>query len=139
AAADAGPVMVEFAAQRPAQVSHLALFGTAAQGRRVSPSLPLGALETLGIPDTHVIHALVAAASARGSEPEVSRWLTSALSVAADAATIADLLAETYPLDVGPVLPLVKAATVVLHREDDPAVASALGRELAAGIAAAEF
>src|SRR5207237_8275596 len=83
--------------------------------------------------------ALVAAAAARACEPEVGRWLTSALEGAADAVTLANLVAETWRLDARPVLPLVKAPTLVLHREHDPVVPSAAGRELAAGIAGAEF
>src|SRR5438309_1834223 len=139
AAADAGPVMIQFAARRPGRVSHLALFGTATDGRHMGPVLSRAAIESLSVPATDVIHTVVAAASSRGCEPAVSKWLTSALVTAADAVTIADMLAETSRLDARPVLPLVRAATLVLHREDDVAVAPALGRELAAGITGAEF
>ena len=139
AAGDAGPIMIQFAARRPAMVSRLALFGTAAAGRLLSLSLPAPALEALCVPQTEVIHALLAAATAGGCEPEVGRWLSSALGEAADAVTIVNLVAETTQLDARPVLPLVTAATLVLHREHDPAVPSAFGRELAAGIRGAQF
>jgi pimeloyl-ACP methyl ester carboxylesterase/DNA-binding CsgD family transcriptional regulator len=139
AADDAGPIMVQLAARRPARVARLALFGTAAEGASLSPYLPPRALEALCVPQTRVIHELVAAVTARGCEPEVGKWLTSALVSAADAVTIADLLVETRELDARAVLPLVQAPTLVLHRERDAVVSSASGRELASGIAGAEF
>src|SRR5207253_5573333 len=115
----AGPIMIQFAALRPGRVSRLALFGTAAAGRLLSLPLSRRALEALGVPETEMIHALVAAATAGGCEPEVGRWLSSALGDAADAVTIANLVAENRQLDARPVLPLVAAATLVLHREHD--------------------
>src|SRR5207249_4415248 len=60
AADDAGPVMVQFAARRPARVSHLALFGTAAEGRALLSFLPPRALSVLGRSDTQLLHGLVA-------------------------------------------------------------------------------
>jgi DNA-binding CsgD family transcriptional regulator/pimeloyl-ACP methyl ester carboxylesterase len=139
AADDAGPIMIQFAARRPACVMRLALFGTAAEGASISPFLPPRALDVLGVPDTQVLHEIFAAVRTRGCEPEVARWLTSALVSAADAATIAKLLVETRELDARAVLPLVQAPTLVLHRERDSVVAPASGRELAGGIAGAEF
>jgi pimeloyl-ACP methyl ester carboxylesterase/DNA-binding CsgD family transcriptional regulator len=137
AADDAGPITVQFAARRPERVSRMALFGTAAEGRYLSSSLPPRTMEA--VPEAQVMHALVAAASTRGCEPEVGRWLTSALEGAADGATIANLMAETWRLDVRAALPLVRAPTLILHRERDRVVPPALGGELAAGIAGAEF
>ena len=139
AADDAGPVMVQFAARRPARVSHLALFGTAAEGRALLSFLPPRALSALRRSDTQLIHGLVAAAATRGSGPELGRWLASALLGAADARTIAALMVEMRQLDVRTVLPLVRAPTLVLHRTGDAVVSPASGRAMAAGIAGAEF
>jgi pimeloyl-ACP methyl ester carboxylesterase/DNA-binding CsgD family transcriptional regulator len=139
AAGDSGPVQIEFAARHPARVSHMALFGTAAEGLSLSLSLPPSVVEAMCVPESQAIHALVAAALTTGCEPGVGRWLASALARAADAATMARLMAETRRLDVRAALPLVRAPTRVLHRERDPVVAPAFGKELAAGIAGAEF
>src|ERR1700730_1643144 len=50
AAAAAGPVQIEFAARHPARVSHLALFGTAAEGLSLSLSLPPSVVEAMCVP-----------------------------------------------------------------------------------------
>jgi pimeloyl-ACP methyl ester carboxylesterase/DNA-binding CsgD family transcriptional regulator len=139
AADDGGPVMVQFAARQPGRVSRLALFGTSAEGRWLSSPLPPKALRALRAPGSLAIHAVLAAVISGGCQPEVGRWLASAFAGAADDATMVRLMVETRRLDARPVLPLVAALTLVLHRERDPVVAPALGRKLAAGIAGAEF
>jgi pimeloyl-ACP methyl ester carboxylesterase/DNA-binding CsgD family transcriptional regulator len=139
AAADAGPVMIPFAARLPAHVSRLVLVGTAAEGHWLCPSLPPSALKALCDPESQAIHALLAAATAGGCEPETGRWLAAALHAAADVVTIARLLVETRHLDARTDLGSVQAPTLILHREGDPVVPPTLGRELADGIPRARF
>ncbi len=58
---------------------------------------------------------------------------------AASAETAAALLSLVYRLDVRAQLPLVRRPALVVHRRDDRAVPSRLGREVAAGIPGATF
>ena len=49
------------------------------------------------------------------------------------------MLAQVVDIDVGDLLPLIKAPTLVIHRRGDAIVPSALGQKLAAGIPNARF
>lgn len=139
AADDAGPGMIRFAARHPERVSRLALFGTAADGRRLAPPLPARVVRALVSAGPSAIHGLVAAATANGSEPDVGDWLAAALEASADVAAIIELLTGAGPGDAGGDLGLVRAPTLVLQRDADAVLDPELGRELAAGIAGAHF
>jgi DNA-binding CsgD family transcriptional regulator/pimeloyl-ACP methyl ester carboxylesterase len=139
AADDAGPGMVRFAARHREVVSRLALFGTAAEGLRLALPLPSAALIALAKAPTPAIHAVVAAAMTVGCEPEVGRWLYSALQASADARTMARLILQAGQLDARGAARRVRSPALVLHRQADAVVESRWGRALAQGIPGAEF
>jgi DNA-binding CsgD family transcriptional regulator/pimeloyl-ACP methyl ester carboxylesterase len=139
AAGDAAPTMVRFAAHHPGAVSRLALFGTAAQGRRLALALPPATVRALAAAPAPAIHDVVAVAAAAGSDPDVGTWLASATEASADVPTMGELVARTARLDVRAEARRVRSPTLVLHREGDPAVPVRWGWELAERIPGARF
>lgn len=139
AAGDAAPGMVEFAAAHPGAVSRMALYGTAAEGRRLTVSLPAATLGALASVEAPALHHVVAAAAAAGCEPEVGGWLGTALEASADVGTMAALVAASSWIDVRDAARRVQAPTLVLHREADAVVEPRWGRELAGCIPGATF
>jgi pimeloyl-ACP methyl ester carboxylesterase/DNA-binding CsgD family transcriptional regulator len=130
---------IAFAAAFPERVERLVLYG----------SYPDGA----GIADPGVTDAILAAVRAHwglGSRLLSDMFLGGADSAeherfarlqreAATAETAAALLELVYRLDVRAHLPLVRPPAMVVHRRDDRAVPSRLGREVAAAIPGATF
>jgi pimeloyl-ACP methyl ester carboxylesterase/DNA-binding CsgD family transcriptional regulator len=139
AGGDAGPHAIRFAARHADRVSRLALFGTAAQGRLLVPDLPAAAVAALATAPAPAIHAVVAAAAAKGSEPEVASWLAWALEVSAGVPTMVELVTGAQRVDATPDLAGVRAPTLVLHRERDAVVDPRWARSLAATIPGAEL
>jgi DNA-binding CsgD family transcriptional regulator/pimeloyl-ACP methyl ester carboxylesterase len=139
AADDAGPGMVSFAARHPRVVSRLALFGTAAEGRRLALTLPPSALIALAAAPAPAIHRVVARVAAVGCEPEVAPWLASALEASADARTMARLMFRAGHVDARMEAGRLQSPALVLHREADAVVHPRWGRLLAARIPGAEF
>jgi DNA-binding CsgD family transcriptional regulator len=139
AGGDAGPHAIRFAARHPGRVSRLALFGTAPEGRILVPDLPPAALAALAHAPAPAIHSVVAAAAARGCEPDVAPWLASALEASASVATMAELVSSAHRIDATPDLAGVRAPTLVLHRDRDAVVDPHWGRVLAAGIPDAQL
>jgi pimeloyl-ACP methyl ester carboxylesterase/DNA-binding CsgD family transcriptional regulator len=130
---------IAFAAAYPERVERLVLYGSYSHG---------AALTAPGVGD-----ALLAAVRAHwglGSRLLSDIFLGAADSAererfarlqreAASAETAAALLGLVYRLDVRAHLPLVRPPALVVHRRDDRAVPSRLGREVAAAIAGATF
>lgn len=139
AAGGCGPNMLRFTARHPDRVSRLALFGTAAEGRRLVPSLSPGVLELLGGVPGRAIHEVLAAASAAGSEPETGTWLASALEVSAGVETMVELVARIAQNDASAEAARIERPTLVLHRSGDRVTEPALGRALADRIPGAAF
>jgi pimeloyl-ACP methyl ester carboxylesterase/DNA-binding CsgD family transcriptional regulator len=139
AAHDAGPVIVWFGARHPERLSRLALFGTASDGRVLTPPLPAAVLDAMCESGSPAIHKVVAATAASGCQPEVAGWLGEALATAAGAATEGRLLAETRRLDATAALPRLAMPVRVVHRTGDRLVPPARARAMAAGIPGAEL
>ena len=130
---------IAFAAAYPERVERLVLYGSYSNG---------AALTAPGVGD-----AILAAVRAHWGLG--SRLLSDVFLGAADAAererfallqreaataeTAAALLGLVYRLDVRAHLPLIRRPALVVHRRDDRAVPSRLGREVAAAIAGATF
>jgi pimeloyl-ACP methyl ester carboxylesterase/predicted amidohydrolase len=137
----AGPLAVTYAVRHPERVTHLILYGTFKHGGdlgtvsvqqsivdMVRASWGLGArlLTELFIPS-------------QSGEVDGARWFVRLQRESTSSTTAACLLEATYAMDVTPLLPSVRAATLVLHRAFDRAIPERAGRELAVGIPGARF
>ena len=130
---------IAFAATYPERVERLVLYGSYPNG---------AALTAPGVGDA--ILAAVRAHWGLGSRLLSDIFLGAADTAererfallqreAATAETAAALLGLVYRLDVRAHLPLIRRPALVVHRRDDRAVPSRLGREVAAAIAGATF
>lgn len=126
-----GATGVALAASEPALVHRMVLFGAAANGEDIASPELRGALL-----------ATVRAHWGAGSRALSDIWLPDAdwslreafTTLQREAATpeaAAAGLAAIYATDVRPLLPAVRAPTLVLHRRDDRAIPFSQGREIA--------
>ena len=134
-----GPVAIIYAAAHPERVSHLILYGSSAGA--AMPNQALGrALVDLVRADWEIGARTLAQVAAPSADVEVLEEAAKFLRKAASGDTAAAFLEEGFfKIDVTDYLPRVKVPTLVLHRRDDPVVAFASGRTLAAGLPDAEF
>ncbi len=138
-ASQGGQIAAAIAARHPDRVADLVLYGTCANGADLAPA---------EVRDSLV--ALVRAHWGLGSNVLAGIFITepSAAEVAAftraqrdwsAAEVAADMLDVYYGTDVRAELPRIRARTVVLHREADPATRFELGQEVATLIPGAAF
>ena len=137
-----GPVAVAFAARHPERVARLMLYGTFARGARVATRPIQRSLIDLvraswGLGARLLTELFIPAES--GAPREAAEWFARFQRESASAEMAVRLLAAMYEIDVTPLLPSVRAPTLVLHRRHDRAISERAGRELAAGIAGARF
>src|SRR5215471_11544318 len=92
AADDAAPHHVRFAARHPGSITRLALFGTAAEGRRLTRSLSPSTLRVLAAAPSPALHEVLAAATASGCDSDLGSWLASALEASAGVSDLVELV-----------------------------------------------
>jgi pimeloyl-ACP methyl ester carboxylesterase/DNA-binding CsgD family transcriptional regulator len=134
-----GPLAISFAAARPERVKRLILYGTYADGSKITDTETRRALSDLTREHWDFGSRMLTSLFLPPSEPEEARWLVELLRTAADANTTARLLSLSFELDASSSLPGVVAPTLVLHRRHDRNIPYKLGVELAAGIPGASF
>lgn len=133
------PVAVAWAAAHPDTVRRLVLYGGWVSGVEISP--PSAREHVLGLVESHwglgsdVLTEIFAPDADEATRREFGRYQRACGS----AATARALLALSYELDIGGILPLVHTPTLVLHRDRDRAAPAAQARALAAGIAGAQL
>jgi pimeloyl-ACP methyl ester carboxylesterase/predicted amidohydrolase len=137
-----GPVAVTYAARHPERVARLILYGTFARGARVaSQPVQRSVIDLVraswGLGARLLTELFIPAES--GVPREVAEWFPRFQRESASPEMAVRLLEAMYRVDVTPILPSVRAPTLVLHRRHDRAIAERAGRELAAGIAGARF
>ena len=137
---EGGSAATMLAATHPDRVSAMVQYGTYARVTAI-PDYPEGfplelvrhtwdrMLEEWGDPATI---DLWAPSSAR--DPELRDWWARMLRSGASPGTLRTMARMWEELDVRPLLPLVRAATLVIHRRDDRLVPPALSRTVARGI-----
>jgi pimeloyl-ACP methyl ester carboxylesterase len=132
-------VAAQWAADRPAAVSRLVLYGGwasgAALGDEDSRRHILGLLATHWGLGSDLLTDLFAADADAGTRQAFAQYQRAASS----AETAVALLQLAYDLDVRPALPRVQAPTLVLHRRGDRAAPIAQSRVLAEAIPGAEL
>jgi pimeloyl-ACP methyl ester carboxylesterase len=134
-----------FAATHPDRCTHLAIWnGYARLGR--APDYPDGsdpdAIDRFGEllqRDWGGPVAIGIFAPSRADDPAVREWWAHLLRSGTSPASAAALMSLYKELDVRQALPLITAPTLVMHRADDRAVPSRLGRYIAEHIEGARF
>lgn len=142
-----GSIAIAYAARHPERVSHLVLYGAFAAG-----------LNHYGTPQSlearHALTSLVRLGWGLNNPafcrtftcrfipeatPEHEQWFDELQRVSTSPENAARLMQRDDELDVRPLLPHVKAPTLVIHCDRDHAVAAEAGRQLAAGIPGARY
>jgi class 3 adenylate cyclase len=142
---DAGPMAMYFAATKPQRTSALILFTTSAKylaaddypigiPREVAEAL-LGQVDQLW--GTEAMAQLVI--SSRASDQRFCRWFAKLTRSAASPRAAQAFLRVMFEIDARPLLPLIQAPTLVLHRTEAPWISVEQGRFLAAYIAGARL
>ncbi len=134
-----GPVAIAYAAHHQRQVSQLILYGTFSSGADVMPSERLNPLIELCRSNWELATQVFSDMSLREQQPDVALQLSEFLKASCSGEVAAEILTQGLEIDVGDLLPLVKAPTLVVHRRNDALIPFALGRKLAAGIPNARF
>src|SRR5262249_7402839 len=137
----AGPLAVTYAVRHPERVTHLILYGTFQHGGDLGPVAVQQSLVDIvraswGLGARLLTELFVPSQS---GEVDGARWFVRLQRESTSSTTAACLLEATYAMDVTPLLPSVRAPTLVLHRASDRAIPERAGRELAVGIPGARF
>ncbi len=138
-ASQGGQIAAAIAARHPDRVADLVLYGTCANGAGLAPAEVRDSLSALvrahwGLGSNVLASIFIAEPSAA----EVAAF-TQAQRSWSVAGVAADMLEVYYGTDVRADLPQIRARTIVLHREADPATRFQLGQEVAALIPGAAF
>jgi DNA-binding winged helix-turn-helix (wHTH) protein/pimeloyl-ACP methyl ester carboxylesterase len=142
-----GSIAIAYAVKHPERVTHLVLHGAFAAG-----------VKHAGTPEEIEAHCALASLLRLGwglnnpafcktftsrfipeSTPEHEQWFDELQRVSTSPENAAQLLERGAEIDVRPLLPQVKAPTLVLHCDRDRAVPPERGRALAAGISGARY
>lgn len=134
-----GPASVRLAAERPAVVQNLVLFGSYVTGTDISDDDTRRALVDLVRANWGMGSQTLTSVFLPGVEPDAIRRFNRSQRDTATAEVAASLLELTFDLDVDDYAGDVEAPTLVLHRSRDVVIGSDLGRELAERIPGAEF
>lgn len=143
-----GPTAIRYAVKHPEKVSHLIVYGSYARGRlhrddtELSPEM-LDAMCTLILKgwgsDDESFRELFSARYVSSSNREHIRWLNDLEAISATPEMAVRYFRALADIDVRNLLSKVRAPTLVLHCRGDRATPFRFGRELASGIAGAEF
>ena len=134
-----GAAAVAYAAHHQRQVSQLILYGTFSCGADVMPKERLNPLIELCRSNWELASQVFSDTSLRELQPDVALQISAFLRASCSGEVAAEILEQGYEIDVGDLLPRVKAPTLVIHRRGDTIVSSGLGQKLAAGIPNARF
>jgi pimeloyl-ACP methyl ester carboxylesterase len=132
-------VAATWAAEHPAAVRRLVLYGGWADGSAVSS--PTARDNVLGLIASHwglgseMLTDIFAPDASATARREFARYQRAS----SDAATARALLAMSYDLDIRHILPSVRVPTLVVHRVEDRAAPVEQARALAAGISGARL
>jgi len=140
-----GPSAIEYARRHPRRVSHLVLYGTAAQGVLSDPKTAAQARSVLDlIPsgwawENAAFRQVFASLYVPQGTEEQRTWFCDLLRVTSKPAIAARLLNAAGEVDIRDRLAQIEVPTLVVHARKDAVARFGLGRELAAGIRGARF
>jgi pimeloyl-ACP methyl ester carboxylesterase/DNA-binding CsgD family transcriptional regulator len=138
-ASGGGAAALALAARRPELVERLLLYGTYADGGRIAPAGVREAIVAAVRAHWGLGSRLLADVFLGAADGDAQRRFARYQREAATAETAAALLELIYTLDVRAELARVRAPALVVHRRDDRAIPSSLGRELTAALPDATF
>jgi pimeloyl-ACP methyl ester carboxylesterase/DNA-binding SARP family transcriptional activator len=142
---EGGPAAIQLAAQHPARVSGLVLFGAMSRGSRATDYPWALQRESFDVWMRNLVAGwggpadLETFAPALRRDPWTRSWWARMLRHAASPASLRAVLAGLRDADVRSLLPSVDCPTLVMHRRGDRAVRFEAGEYLAANIRHAEF
>jgi hypothetical protein len=144
-ALDAGPAAIFFAATRPARTSALILVHTTAKYVATDDypiGIPAELFEALSAQvdqlwGTEAMATMMV--PSRAGDARFRRWWAKLQRASASPRAAQPLLRAAFEVDVRPLLPLVQAPTLVLHRQSDQILPVEHGRYLAQDIAQARL
>jgi pimeloyl-ACP methyl ester carboxylesterase len=134
-----GAVAAAYAAGHPRRVSHLILYGAYARGEAIAADELKVGLKSLIKAHWGMGSKTLADLFLPGVDEASIRWFVRLQREAATPEMAAQLMDQTYSLNVVDVLPKVRVPTLVMHRRGDRAIPFHLGREMAAMIPGARF
>lgn len=134
-----GPVVADYAADKPGGVERLVFYGSYAHGNLIGDAAARDAMVALvrshwGVGSRVLSDVLMPTASAAEREAFVRFQRESG-----DSETAARSLDAVYSFEVGEAAARIEAPTLALHRRDDRAIPFTLGQELATLIPGATF
>ena len=138
-ASSAGCVSIAFTAERPELVDRLVLYGTYADGARITKPEVQESLLGLVLAHWGLGSRALADVFMRDAGPVERDQFAVFQRRVATPADAARRLLGAYSLDASDYLSRVRRPTIVLHRQGDKAIPFALGRELATAVAGARF
>jgi pimeloyl-ACP methyl ester carboxylesterase/DNA-binding winged helix-turn-helix (wHTH) protein len=142
-----GPIAIAYAVKHPERVTHLVLYGAFSAGLNHDGTLhalearhALVSLMRLGWGlNNPAFCKLFTCRFIPEATPEHEQWFDELQRVSTSPENAARLMERDDDIDVRPLLPQVKAPTLVIHCDRDRAVSPELGRRLAAGIPGARY
>lgn len=134
-----GATAAAVAARHPERVEALVLYGTFEHGEAVTSSAFAQSLVSLVRAHWGAGSRVLADVFVPSADRDEARRFASFQREAASAEVAAALLDFVYRLDVGHLLPLIAAPTLVMHRRNDRAIPYEQGRAVAARIPAARL
>jgi class 3 adenylate cyclase len=142
---DAGPMALFFAATRPEHTSALVLVNTTARWA-VADDYPIGLPREVLDARLHQVDQLwgteamaVSLVPSRADDPQFRRWWARYQRATAPPGAMAALQRALAEIDARPLLPLIQAPTLILHRRNSAFVPYSHGQYLADHIAGAKL
>jgi pimeloyl-ACP methyl ester carboxylesterase len=134
-----GPVAIAYTAKYPRCISHLILYGTYARGAAITTEEVKASLISLVRAHWGIFSKTLADLWAPGADAAVIEWLAKFQRECTTPEVAVKLLDLAYKTDVTHLLPHLRVATLVLHRQRERTMPFRLGRELASLIPNAHF
>jgi pimeloyl-ACP methyl ester carboxylesterase/DNA-binding CsgD family transcriptional regulator len=134
-----GGVSAAFAAAHPERVKRLVLYGSYADGERITDEESRRNLVSLVESHWGVGSRVLSAIFAPEGDAAAMDWFTRVQRAAATPRTAARLLELVYSAKAGEAYRGVRAPTLVMHRRDDRAIPYELGVEVASLVPGAQF
>lgn len=134
-----GPAAIAYAAQNPDSVERLILYGTYANGIRLTRDEIKASITSLMRTHWGMASRTLADLTAPGAEGEVLERIARIYRESTSGEMAANLLDMAYSVDVTDMLHSIRAPTLVLHRHQTRTVPFVLSRELASMIPDAQL
>ncbi|MCJ7670035.1 MAG: alpha/beta hydrolase, partial [Dehalococcoidia bacterium] len=136
---ESGPIAIAYTAKHPRRISHLILYGTYARGPAITTDEVKASLISLVRSHWGIFSKTLADLWAADADATVTEYLAKIQRESTTPEIAAKILDLTYKTDVTHLLPHLRVATLVLHRQQERAMPFRLGREMASLIPNARF